>query len=416
MMRAMFATCVAALGLVAVAAADPAAPKGWTKKAGDARSVYSAGAGTAVELRLYPADADPRRLEDWLDARKKRGVDGLGSIDYGDTKPAADGAIMAVGMTGSGASARFVMALACAREDGSKRFAELILPQDVDLVHAYAEPASKILAEACVQPASAPAAVEPAAPATRTATGSLPAAKTSPLPAGAAITDADVEGVLYSWTQTWEVTGLQYRDQTYLLLKDGTARYGVPDAALDAFDARADRRANPENWGTWKRSGKNFLVNFGDGFDAPPGQMLRVKAARGERLHNTFEWASSASIGEYAAWSTWGLKLNRDGTFQRWRSSGAGGGSGGSDGSFGMVVGDDKGSSSSTSAGGVFGGGGTRRTGVTDDDLEGVYFIDGWTLELRYRNGNVQRNFFFTNEERTDIWFEGNELFVRKKD
>ena len=416
MMRAMFATSVAALGLVAVAAADPAAPKGWTKTAGDARSVYSAGAGTAVELRLYPADADPRRLEDWLDARKKRGVDGLGSIDYGDTKPAADGAIMAVGMTGSGASARFVMALACARADGSKRFAELILPQDVDLVQAYAEPASQILAEACVQPDSAPAAVEPAKPATRTATAPLPAAKTSPLPAGAAITDADVEGVLYSWTQTWEVTGLQYRDQTYLLLKDGTARDGVPEAALDAFDARADRRANPENWGTWKRSGKNYLVNFGEGFDAPPGQMLRVKAARGERLHNTFEWSSSASIGEYAAWSTWGLKLNRDGTFQRWRSSGAGGGSGGSDGSFGMVVGDDKGSSSSTSAGGVFSGGGTRTTGVTDDDLEGEYFIDGWTLELRYRNGDVQRNFFFTNEERTDIWFEGNELFVRKKD
>lgn len=414
MQRAFFSTCMAALGLVGVAAADPPAPKGWTKTVGDSRSIYSAGADAAVQLRLYPADQDPGKLEDWLNARKKRGVEGLGPIDYGDTRPAADGAIMAVGMTGSGASARFVMALACARTDGSKRFAELILPQDLDLVQAYAEPASRILAEACVQPASAPAAADPPAPVKLTA--ALPKSKPSPLPAGAAISEADVQGVLYSWTQTWEVTGLQYRDRTFLLLKDGTARDGVPDAALDAFDARADRRANPENWGTWKRAGKSYLVNFGEGFDSPPGQIMRVKGTRGERLHNTFEWASSATIGEYAAWSNWGLRLNRDGTFQRWRSSGAGGGSGGSDGAFGMVVGDDKGSSSSTSAGGVFSGGGTQTTGVTDDDLEGEYFIDGWTLELRYRNGTVQRNFFFTNEDRTDLWFEGNELFVRKKD
>lgn len=416
MIRAVFASGVAALGLVAVAAADPPAPKGWAMTAGDTRSVYSAGAGTNVELRLYPADADPRGLEDWLTARKKRGVEGLGAIDYGDIQPAADGAIMAVGMTGSGRSARFVMALACARADGSKRFAELILPQDVDLVQAYAEPASRILAEACVQPAPAATPAKPAASTARTNAATAAPARPTPLPTGAGIADADVEGVLYSWTQTWEVTGLQYRDRTYLLLKDGSARDGVPEEALDAFDARADRRANPDNWGTWKRSGKSYLVNFGEGFDAPPGQMLRVKAARGERLHNTFEWSSSATIGEYAAWSTWGLKLNRDGTFRRWRSSGAGGGTGGSDGSFGMVVGDDKGSSSSTSAGGVFSGGGTRTTGVTDDDLEGEYFIDGWTLELRYRNGTVQRNFFFTNEDRTDIWFEGNELFVRAKD
>ncbi len=410
-MRALLAISVAAAGLAAIAAADPPAPQGWTMTEGDSRSVYFARASPAVELRLYPADKDSRALEDWLSARKKRGVEGLGSISYGDTKPAADGALMAVGLTGSGVSARFVMALACARADGSKRFAELILPQDVDLVQAYAEPASRILAEACVQPASAAAA--PAKPAIA---ASVPATKPSPVPAGAAISDADVEGVLYSWTQTWEVTGLQYNDRTFLLLKDGTARDGVPEAALDMFDARADRRTNPESWGTWKSNGKSYLVNFGEGFDAPPGQLLRVKGKRGERLHNTFEWASSASIGEYAAWSNWGLKLNRDGTFQRWRSSGAGGGSGGTDGTFGMVVGDDKGSSSSTSARGVFSGGGTRTTGVTDDDLEGEYYIDGWTLELRYRNGTVQRNFFFTNEDRTDLWFEGHELFVRKTD
>lgn len=139
---------------------------------------------------------------------------------------------------------------------------------------------------------------------------------------------------------------------------------------------------------------------------------MRHPGRTDEKLDGKFEKASSASIGTVSSWANWGLTLRRDGSFRRWESGGAGGTSGFGDTAIASgTVYDDKGAA--TSVGGPnFGGGGTRSTGVTDADLEGTYRIDGWTIELRYRSGRVQRAFFYTSDDRKEIWFEGDELAI----
>ncbi len=400
--------------LSSVACADPAAPSGWAHRQESRFSIYHNNARSDIELRLYPAIQDPIPLQPWLEARLARGSADLGAVKFGEVQQNDPKTFMALGTAGSG---RIVVALVCARSDDAKRYAELVLPQDPALIQTHLPSAAQVLGQACLEQAGSGAAAAPivAAPSkTNTANNAPAPAPTSPLkstPTGKGLRDADIAGVLYSWNQVYQVTGLQMMEWTYLLLVDGSAREGVPDVSIDAFDLAADKRAHPELWGRWQRHGAVTQVDFGEGFTEPPNQMARVKGQKGERLHNRYRGSASANIGTTSSWASWGLALNRNGTFKRWSTQGTGGTMLGTS---ALVVGDDKGSSSVVSAPGAFGGGGSKSTGVTDADLEGEYTIDGWTLELRYRSGKVQRGFFYRSSEGTDIWFEGNELYVLK--
>jgi hypothetical protein len=408
----MFSILVAQL-VATLAWADPPAPAGWAHRPADARSIYTSLARQDIELRLYPTALDQGPLRSWLEARLARGIEGFSAVEFGDIQQNDGKTFMALGTAGS---ARFVVALVCARSDGAKRYAELILPQNPALIQAHLRPAAQVLAQACLEKPDTSTVVSRTAaekPDARSAAAASPVAPLKRAAAVGTLRDADIAGVLYAWDQVYQVTGLQMLEWTYLLLADGQAREGVPEEAIDAFDPALDRRAHPEKWGRWKRNGAKLLVDFGEGFAEPPNQMARAKGKRGERLHNHYRASASANIGTTSSWGQWGLALNRDGTFRRWSSQGTGGTLLGTS---ALVVGDDKGSSSAVTAAGSFGGGGSKSTGVTDDDLEGEYYIDGWTLELRYRSGKVQRSFFFRSPEGTDIWFEGNELYVLKDD
>jgi len=164
----MFAWLV--FGLVSTAAlGDPPAPRGWSLVERVSHSVYNPAANLQVELRLYPAEDAALPARAWLEARIRRGVSGLGAIEYGDVRPSGSNAFMAIGRTGAGGHARFVVALACARADGAKRYAELILPQNIALLKVHSEPAGAVLAQACLEAprvaTSAPAPANKPAPA-----------------------------------------------------------------------------------------------------------------------------------------------------------------------------------------------------------------------------------------------------------
>jgi hypothetical protein len=133
------------------ALADPPAPRGWSRAERPSHTLYTPEANRLVELRLYSADDDAQPARSWLEARIRRGVPGLGAIEYDDIRPTGSKAFMAIGRTGTGANARFVMASACARADGAKRYAELILPQNVALLKVFSEPAGVVLAQACLE-------------------------------------------------------------------------------------------------------------------------------------------------------------------------------------------------------------------------------------------------------------------------
>lgn len=235
---------------------------------------------------------------------------------------------------------------------------------------------------------------------------------------GKGLAASAVEGVLYSWAQTYTVGGLQMEEHLFVLLKDGRVRSGAPPVALDDFDAAAEQRAEPAKWGAWKKRGGQYVVKLerDKDFHAPPGQLLRSPGGRDERLDGTFEGASSYAIpGGAASWSKWSLTLRRDGRFERSHSGGVGGSAGVGD---AQIVAanrwDDEGSVSAVSGANV-GGGSTRRSGATKADRQGSYRIDGYALELRYDNGRVERRFFATNEKRSAIWFGDGELSRRKR-
>jgi len=52
----------------------------------------------------------------------------------------------------------------------------------------------------------------------------------------------------------------------------------------------------------------------------------------------------------------------------------------------------------------------TRRRASTQPDRSGTYRLDGYTLELRYDGGRVERLSFCATGDRNHIFFDGEEL------
>jgi hypothetical protein len=306
-----------------------------------------------------------------------------------------------------------VIALACRRGDAEMIYGELIAPASADGLQAVIEPAIRVVVESCLLQRSA-AAARPADPATRPAKPAKAdpfAYRTAP---GKGLAASSIEAVVYSWQQVYRVTGLQMEQEAYLVLKGGAVRRGVPPVPAEDFDAAAEQRGEPKLWGTWTKQGGEYLVSFGGKpFSKLPGASVRQPGRPGERLNAKFEGFSSAQIGNGASWGHWTITLGPDLRFSRTRSGGAGaGGTNSGD----VVVGaawDDDGSSTSVTGSNI-GGGSTRRSGSSKADREGTYRIDGYTLELRYDSGRVERRFFFTRPDRSSIWFDDYDMYVRK--
>jgi hypothetical protein len=226
-----------------------------------------------------------------------------------------------------------------------------------------------------------------------------------------------MEAILFSWAQVYEVTGLQLQENAYLLLKDGSYRTQVPKGALDEFDVAADRASHPRNWGSWRREGGKYrLAEVGAAhFHTPEHQSIKLPARAGETLSGSWSAGSGGTIGTTGYWSTTSVTLTADGRFTRNSSGGAGGNSSpGSDANVAVLtVHNDEGSASAIGSGN-FGGGGSTRNGSTIANRSGSYRLDGYTMELHYDDGRVVRQLFFTDDDRSFIWFAGAQLARQK--
>ncbi len=232
---------------------------------------------------------------------------------------------------------------------------------------------------------------------------------------GKGLQAAQIETVVYGWRQVFEIGGLQMRENAYLLLKDGTVHDGLPVPPQD-MDIAASRQQEPAKWGRWQRSGKGYAFAWPD----KPGEFKAVQGGPMQAVRAGVllegEWTASSSYaipGGGGAWSKWGLRLTRDGRFEKFRYGGAGAGGAGS----GMdvvtaSVWDDKGAVTAANAPNV-----TVRSSKQNGprgDLTGRYEIDGYAITLRQDDGLVVRLPFFTEgEQHKKIWFEG-ALLVRK--
>lgn len=258
---------------------------------------------------------------------------------------------------------------------------------------------------------SRPPQTAPVAPRVATDTAQGATAPTGQVTSGRALGQADIAAVVYAVEEHY--VGMNYvaDESTYLLLKDGSARDGLPREAPADFDLAADRRQNPKRWGRWRKSNGQYLFQFGNGaFSAPRRQAERLPGEKGQRIDKYFGKSSGESHGTVGLWQSQGLRLNSNGTFKRSSSSGGGGTAGSGDTAASVhSATTDKRSQTVTSspAGGVST---SRRTGVTDADLTGSYEIDGYTLTLKYNNGWVERSFFYISDHGKAIWFEGKQL------
>ncbi len=427
---------VTSLSAAQVAAATPAAPPGWQVVDDSPTLRYRPVGRPEVELRLMPAEAAQGDLASWFAQRLRRGGDGLSAVNFGATSALGGQALMAMGRTASGAD-RWVVATGCQGPSGRMHFSLLLLSPDSAQVERDTRASAAVLQAVCTESAQAAALRRDetqAAPAARTAQPVQPvqaaqAAQATPAPSSGrtptGLDPASIHSVLYAFRLGYEHDGMKMREWTYLLLKGGSARRGVPRQAPADFDLLADRQQNPQDWGRWRRKGQQVQVAIGQrqgqgqgqgqDFSTPPGQMLRMPGRPGERLAGLYETTSSYTQGsEVAMWFSWGLQLRADGSYRRWNHRGSAVASGsGSSRNLAMSSSDDKGASTSVS-GPSFAGTTRGDTGVTDNDLEGTYHIEGWTLTLRSRSGQVRHGFFFTDERRQNIGFEGNELGLRK--
>jgi hypothetical protein len=420
--RTALLTSLTLPALTALALAAPAGLDDWTSEAGAGHTRYVAPEHSDVELRMYDPVRSNASLGTWFAARQRRAPDGVQVS--GPAKLTTKDPIYSSIEAGSRDGARVVIVgLACQRGD-SFVYAELIAPLIPEILQRYAEPATVAVLGSCLE-AKAAATAATAGRDARAPTRPDPETPTRPAKPEFRYIAADhkgvarsaIAGVLYSWHQGWVGMSLKIQEDAYLLLQDGTARLGLPPVPPEDLDAAAERSADPTQWGRWKKSGGKYLIQRAGEtkFREPDHAVLRAPGKTDEKLGATYENWSSQSYGTVGGWwSHASITFTRDGRFSRAHTGGASRNGFGAGAVHAATAYNDEGSSVSI-VGPNTGGGTTRRSGSTAADREGSYRIDGYTLELHYDNGRVERRFFYADDERKSIWFDSGEMNLPRK-
>ena len=199
-------------------------------------------------------------------------------------------------------------------------------------------------------------------------------------------------------------------DETELLLNDGTVHRGLP-VAPDQLDVARSRRMEPDTWGRWRRQSGKFLVSWAGG----PFQPLRghpaLPGSPSTRLNGHWGAGSSTSSLAGGSYRLWGVTFTANGRFLKDERGGTGNSqfmqSGGAPEISTQY--DEHGSSTQ-----VLGGNftvGTQHKKNPNGDRSGTYAISGYTMTLRYDNGQVERTpFFFVDAAQHELSFEGAQL------
>jgi hypothetical protein len=403
------------------AAAEPPAPAGWSLDHRGGIAVYAPRGQKDVELRLYPEASAKRSLEDWFSSRLSTAPAGVDFAGYSANQAMQDGAVrMAVGTGKLRSRPVMVVALACQKPDASKVFGELIAPQDEATLRRYLEAATKLVVLGCFAGGGTgdSGGDAPSAPARKSDQREAPraAAKTEFRYLARdkkGLSRSSIEAVLYSWKQVITGTTMDVEEDAYLLLKNGKARE-LPPVPPEDFDAAAEQAAEPAKWGTWKKRGGNYVIKLAGHSDyvSPPGAKVARPAPANHQLLGLYKASGPASVGVHGS-GVWSISYLRFTADHRFSLTNTGGSGGTLDDTTVVNRWDDDGSSSSVTNPNL-GGGGTKRRRSTAADRQGTYRIDGYTLELRYDSGRVERRFFFLVTDRL-IWF-GDEPYLLDKD
>ena len=196
-------------------------------------------------------------------------------------------------------------------------------------------------------------------------------------------------------------------DEVYLLLKDGTARRGLP-IPPDELDIAKSRQNEPTKWGKWRAGAgtSQWIVTIN-------GATQKVDAAKAiptDKLVGTYRAYSSSSTVFGGSYGESAITFTTAGRFSQ--SS-----RGGSYGNAATTVGgvntnttfDDDGSTTSARGGGV----GVEARNAKNNprgDREGVYSASGYALTLRYDNGKIERLPLLKLFDGGAIWLDGTRM------
>jgi len=313
-----------------------------------------------------------------------------------------------------------LLRMGCRRPQGGLVYGESSSPGDEARFRQALNEIGEVFAQACSEGATeaqaraampAPPPAPAAAPAPKPADAPYPYVAKTP---GTGLKPGEIEAIVREWRNEQAGMTMQVRTYYYLLLKDGSWRRSLPPVALEDFDAAAARRGEPKDWGRWQRKGASYEL-AGAGNDTPQSlraDSVREPARRGETLDGTWEISTAYSTLWSVARSHRSVSFEPNGRFSRSSGGGVVGsvGSAAAGNAVGGSVAHDDDRSSSTVGGANFGGGASRQRPSTLPDRSGTYRLDGYTLELRYDSGRVERLPFCATASRDQLWFDGEEL------
>lgn len=185
--------------------------------------------------------------------------------------------------------------------------------------------------------------------------------------------------------------------EPYLMLADGSI-YDGPSVSPYKFDVAKSKQLEPRKWGTWKAVGKTIVISW------PNKEKERDKsetweknwfwarpAANGEKIQGSYKTISgggnTALGGNVMVVSASNITFNKNGQFTMVSTSG-----GSNSGDFGV--------SSSTYA---------------NKDGAGTYVLNGYSLELRFNNGQVKRQSFYFYPDSKETMGIGTSAYVPRK-
>ena len=217
----------------------------------------------------------------------------------------------------------------------------------------------------------------------------------------------DIEGIIHTGESVYTMTGLQFQEATYLLLKDGTIykNLQVPPNDLNVADSK---QYEQENWGQWQREGETVKVQwYGsservvlDGTFVQPAQ----SSERLDASYNNLAGSAIGGIGFGGVVTTHSdtIIFISDGRFENSSYSTMGSTSIGVDTSFSSnYYSDEEGTVGGSSYSGTVGDTSTGLTVTSENSnpnppaTTGTYTLDGYTLELSYDDGRMARRFFY---------------------
>lgn len=195
---------------------------------------------------------------------------------------------------------------------------------------------------------------------------------------GRGIPAQQIAGVYHHWNWMMMLNaGMIDMGADYILFKNGEV-WRHPQLPPQDIDVAKAKQVAPVDWGSWQRAGSAIVIRMPGGHDERygPAQLVRYEAApKNQRVegswHTTLSQVSHAGGQSVSGVATHTLVLHANGGFEWEGFSGA---------SFQSGTG-------SARAGGTFTTSGPAHAGH--------YVIDGYTLELHYDDGRVERDLFY---------------------